>query len=69
MRMVRSRSCILDAPPLTPQEAWERGRALDAMLPIVALLSRGVVRLTHAQRNAADDARMLEVAQRLNTHG
>jgi hypothetical protein len=39
---------------------------LDAFLPNPAPVLRGVTRLTHAQRNAADDARMLELARRLN---
>jgi hypothetical protein len=39
---------------------------LDAMLPNPGPVSRGVFRLTHAQRNAQDDERMLALARRLN---
>ncbi len=46
-----------------------RGRVLDAMLPSPVTVPRGVSRLTHLQRNALDDARMVEVARRLNTPG
>lgn len=69
MRIVGSKNHGLDAPPATPAEAWARGRVLDAMLPTTVPVPTGAVRLTHAQRNAQDDARMLEVARQLNTHG
>jgi hypothetical protein len=39
------------------------------MLPMAATIPRGVNRLTHVQRNALDDARMVEVARRLNPPG
>lgn len=66
MRIVGNKHGGLNAAPLTPQEAWQRGRALDAMLPNPVHVPQGVVRLTHAQRNAQDDARMLTMARRLN---
>lgn len=65
MRIVGNQK--LNQPPATPQEAWQRGRVLDAMLPCSVALPHGVSRLTHAQRNAQDDARMLAVARTLNT--
>lgn len=69
MRIVgKSRAGAIEA-PVNPQEAWARGRVLDAMLPSAVVPPRGVSRLTHAQRNALDDARMVEVARRLNTPG
>lgn len=55
--------------PVNPQDAWARGRVLDAMLPSLVMVPRGVSRLTHMQRNALDDARMVEVARRLNIPG
>ena len=55
--------------PVNPQEAWARGRVLDAMLPSAVMVPPGVSRLTHVQRNALDDARMAEVARRLNAPG
>jgi hypothetical protein len=55
--------------PVNPQDAWARGRVLDAMLPSAVMVPRGVSRLTHVQRNALDDARMVEVARRLNAPG
>jgi len=67
MRIVGRTHAGLNQPPATPQEAWRRGRVLDAMLPQMAPTLRGVWRLTHAQRNAMDDARMLEVARQLNS--
>ncbi|MEI7536521.1 MAG: hypothetical protein WCJ76_04890 [Comamonadaceae bacterium] len=66
MRIVGKKHSGLNAAPLTPQEAWQRGRALDALLPNPAPALRGVFRLTHAQRNAQDDERMLALARRLN---
>ena len=66
MRIVGNNNRGLSTVPLTPQAAWQRGRALDAMLPNPVLAFRGVLRLTHAQRNAQDDARMLALARRLN---
>jgi len=67
MRIVGRTHAGLNQPPATPQEAWRRGRSLDAMLPQLVPVPRGVWRLTHAQRNAMDDARMLEVARQLNS--
>lgn len=66
MRIVGNKNLGLDASPLTPQEAWQRGRVLDAMLPNPRLIAHGVVRLTHTQRNAQDDARMVAIARRLH---
>jgi hypothetical protein len=66
MRIVGHKNLGLNQPPATPEEAWRRGRVLDAMLPNLATVPRGVSRLTHAQRNAQDDARMLAVARLLN---
>jgi hypothetical protein len=66
MRIVGNQRSGLNADPLTPQEAWQRGRVLDAMLPNPVLTPWGVVRLTHVQRNAQDDARMVAMARRLN---
>jgi len=45
------------------------GRVLDAVLPNPLPVPRGVSRMTHAQRNAQDDARMLAVARILNPQG
>jgi hypothetical protein len=67
MRIVGKSRTGADDVPVTPQEAWTRGRVLDAMLPSVVLVPHGVSRLTHEQRNAMDDARMVAVARRLNT--
>lgn len=67
MRIVGHKNLGLNQPPATPEEAWQRGRVLDAMLPNPLPVPRGVSRLTHAQRNAQDDARMLAVARRLNS--
>ena len=66
MRIVGNQNIDQQQSHTTPQEAWRRGRVLDAMLPNAVQLSHGVSRLTHAQRNAQDDARMLDVARRLN---
>jgi hypothetical protein len=66
MRIVGYKNTGLNQPPATPEEAWRRGRVLDAMLPNLLPVPRGVSRLTHAQRNAQDDARMLAVARKLN---
>jgi len=66
MRIVGNQSTGLNQPPATPEEAWQRGRVLDAMLPNLVSAPRGVSRLTHAQRNAQDDARMLAMARKLN---
>jgi hypothetical protein len=38
---------------------------LDAMLPNPRMTEHGILRLTHAQRNALDDAHMLTIARRL----
>lgn len=67
MRIVGNQCIESQHAHATPQEAWQRGRVLDAMLPSAVQVPRGVSRLTHAQRNAQDDARMLEVARRLNS--
>jgi hypothetical protein len=69
MRIVGKSRAGADGAPVNPQEAWARGRVLDAMLPSGVMVPRGVSRLTHVQRNALDDARMVEVARRLNTPG
>lgn len=66
MRTVGNKHTGLDRVPATPEEAWRRGRVLDAMLPSRVPPARGVSRLTHAQANAQDDARMLEIARALN---
>lgn len=66
MRIVGNATAGLNQPPATPEEAWRRGRVLDAMLPLRMTLPRGVSRMTHAQRNAQDDARMLAMARALN---
>jgi hypothetical protein len=66
MRIVGNRTQGLNVAPLTPQEAWERGRVLDAMLPNPLRYAKGISRMTHVQRNAQDDARMVEVARVLN---
>lgn len=66
MHLVGNTNSGLQVAPLTPQQAWQRGRVLDAMLPSPLTLPRGVVRLSHAERNAQDDARMLATARRLN---
>jgi hypothetical protein len=67
MRIVGNKNTHLNQPPVTPEEAWQRGRVLDAMLPSKLALPRGVSRLTHGQRNTQDDARMLMIARALNT--
>lgn len=67
MRVVGNRNTRLSLLPATPEEAWQRGRVLDAMLPSSLPRPRGVSRLTHAQRNAQDDARMLMTARALNS--
>lgn len=66
MRIVGNKSKGLNQSPATPEEAWQRGRVLDAMLPNLMPVPQGVTRLTHAQRNAQDDARMLATARKLN---
>jgi len=66
MRIVGHKSTGLNQPPATPEEAWQRGRVLDAMLPNPPPVPRRVCRLTHAERNAQDDARMLATARQLN---
>lgn len=67
MHIVGNKNLGLNQPPATPEEAWQRGRVLDAMLPNLSPVPRGVSRMTHAQRNERDDARMLAVARRLNS--
>lgn len=50
-----------------PQRAWERGKALDAMLRgTLPPHPRGVWRLTHEEMNEMDQARQLALASRLN---
>lgn len=49
----------------SPQEAWERGRKLDAMLPALGnQRPKGVWRLSHQAANQMDDQLMLATAQR-----
>lgn len=53
---------------LNPQEAYRRGRALDAMLRSAGLKHpRGVTRGTFADFARLDAARAVEIARRLNT--
>lgn len=49
-----------------PQEAWQRARALDRMLPGLTPVACGVRRASHAEFNRLDDLRALEAARRLN---
>lgn len=50
-----------------PQRAWERGKALDAMLRgTLPPHPRGVWRLTHVQMNRMDWERQVAVAARTN---
>jgi hypothetical protein len=65
MRIVGNKSSKWSQLPATPDEAWLRGRALDAMLTPRAQCMPSVSRLTHAQRNALDEASMVETARRL----
>jgi hypothetical protein len=52
---------------LDPRLALERGRVLDSMLRgAMPPIPRGVMRATHAEFNRMDDARMLELARRIN---
>jgi len=51
---------------LDPGEAWRRARALDRMLPARKPVTRGVWRLSHAERNRLDDLRALEAARPIN---
>ncbi len=52
---------------LDPKLALERGRVLDSMLSAARpAVKRGVMRGTHAEFNRLDEARMLEVARRIN---
>lgn len=47
----------------SPQEAWDRGRALDTMLPQLGnQRNRGVWKLSHAAANQMDDALMSRTA-------
>jgi hypothetical protein len=66
MRIVGNPNAGLNQRPATPEEAWQRGRVLDAMLPRLVPLRPGISRLTHAQRNAQDEAHMLATARLLN---
>jgi hypothetical protein len=65
MRVVGHKNSQWSQAPATPDEAWQRGRALDAMLAPQVGSVRSVMRLTHAQRNALDEARMVDTARRL----
>ena len=65
MRIVGNKSIRLGQLPATPDEAWLRGRALDAMLAPRVQHVPSVLRLTHAQRNAIDDARMVDAARQI----
>jgi hypothetical protein len=67
MRTVGNKSGGLNLAPANPQEAWQRGRVLDAMLPNAVQPPHGVSRMTHVQRNAVDDARMVAIARVLNS--
>ena len=50
-----------------PQQAWLRGKQLDAMLSVGAPARiRGVWRLTHAEMNRQDFERQLAQAARVN---
>ena len=52
---------------LNPQEAWRRARLMDAMFQSVyPPYPRGVTRATHAEFQRRDEARMLEIARRIN---
>lgn len=52
---------------LEPLRAWRRARRLDEILRAATpIRPRGVFRATHAAMNAEDDARMLDVARRIN---
>lgn len=52
---------------LNPQEAWRRARLMDAMFQsLYPPYPRGVTRATHAEFQRRDEARMLEIARRLN---
>jgi hypothetical protein len=54
------------SPLPSPQEAWERGRVLDAMLPSLRQQRPlGVWRLSHEAANKMDDELMLQTAKRL----
>lgn len=66
MRIVGNETRGLNVAPVSPQDAWQRGRVLDAMLPSAVRCAHGVSRMSHAQRNALDDARMLDIARALN---
>ena len=59
MRIVGTSLAGAEDAPVNPQEAWARGRVLDAMLPSAVMMPRSVSTLTHVQRNALDDARMV----------
>jgi hypothetical protein len=52
---------------LEPLRAWRRARRLDELLRTAApIRPRGVFRVAHVAMNAEDDARMLDVARRIN---
>jgi hypothetical protein len=65
MRVVGHKNPQWSQAPASPDEAWLRGRALDAMQVPHACSVPSVTRLTHPQRNALDDARMVDTARRL----
>jgi hypothetical protein len=52
---------------LDPVKAWQRGRALDALLRSNSTpFPRGVWRMTHAQMNKADLERQVDQFKRIN---
>jgi hypothetical protein len=52
---------------LDPVKAWDRGRALDALLRSTSPpLPRGVWRMTHAQMNQASLERQVDQFKRIN---
>lgn len=52
---------------LNPEAAYRRGLQLDAMLRAArAPVPRGVLRGTHAFFQSLDQARMIEIARRIN---
>jgi hypothetical protein len=74
MRLVGSSSRYSELP--SPQEAWRRGLALDLAvarmqpgLHVAQVAGPRVQRLSHAQMNVQDDARMLTRAALINAAG
>ena len=54
---------------LSPQEARRRARLMDAMFQSVyPPYPRGVTRAIHTEFQRRDEARMLEIARRINSH-